>query len=112
MAKKKAEEASSSAKDGTGNDARPSDNASPDIDQAPEVAAAETAVRRAEAELKRAKELYGQVRQQAVDQFKRVRETRVADVVDGTLQLVKKHPGAGVAIAAAIGFFLGRLFRR
>ena len=46
------------------------------------------------------------------DRLKAVREKSVGDLIDGTLELVKKHPGPGVILAAIIGFFLGRLFRR
>ena len=94
--------------------ARSSDKAERDAEaeHSPEVEAAEAAIRRAEAELKKARDFYHQVRQQATDQLKQVREKTVADLIDGTLELVKKHPGPGVLIAALIGFFLGRLFRR
>ena len=112
MAKKKTGEGSSKTPNDGVSDAGTADSPSQDADRAPEVEAAEAAVRRAEAELRKAKTLYCQVRAQAVDQLKRVRETTVGDVVDGTLKLVKKHPGPGVIIAAAIGFLLGRLFRR
>jgi len=44
--------------------------------------------------------------------LKRVREKRVGDLVDDTLKLVKKHPGPSVVLAAVVGFWLGRLFRR
>ena len=70
------------------------------------------AVRRAEAELEKAQQLYHKVRQQTTDRLKAVREKSLGDLVDGTLNLVKKHPGPGVIVAALLGFFLGRLFRR
>lgn len=82
------------------------------VPDSPEVAAAEQAVRQAEADLKKAKELYDQVRQEATDQLKRVREKTVGELIDETLRLVRKHPGPGVLLAAVLGFFLGRLFRR
>ena len=34
------------------------------------------------------------------------------DVIDGTLKTVKRYPGTSLTIAALIGFYLGRLFRR
>ena len=112
MAKKKGgKPASEKPQDGDNQD-RPSDAPEPSVDRSPEVQAAEEAIRRAEAELSKAKEVYREVRQQAAEQLKRVRETTVAELVDGTLKLVKKHPGPSVLIAAVIGFFLGRLFRR
>jgi len=81
-------------------------------DRSPEVAAAEEAVRRAEAELAKAQATYARLRRQATEQLKRVREKRVGDLVDDTLKLVKKHPGPSVLLAAVVGFWLGRLFRR
>ena len=95
-------------------DAGPPDSAAAETPdgQPPELDAAEAAVRRAKAELKKAEEVYHQIRREATDQLKRARESTVADLVDGTLKLVKRYPGPGVVVAAVIGFFLGRLFRR
>ena len=112
MAKKKGGQGPSPGPQDGDNGARTSDGPEASGDRSPEVRAAEEAIRRAEAELKKAREVYSQVRQKAAEQLKRARETTVADVVDGALNLVKKHPGPGVLLAAAIGFFLGRLFRR
>ncbi|MBN2473368.1 MAG: hypothetical protein JXB62_02075 [Pirellulales bacterium] len=84
----------------------------PGAGQSPEVVQAADAVRRAEAELNRARQLYRQVRQEATGRLKAVREKNLGELIDGTLSAVKKHPGPGVLVAAAIGFFLGRLFRR
>ena len=70
------------------------------------------AVRRAEAELEKAQQLYQKVRQDATERLKAVREKSVGDLIDGTLEVVKRHPGPGLILAAIIGFFLGRLFRR
>ena len=86
--------------------------AEPDADRSPGVQKAAEAVRRAEAELEKAQQLYQKVRQEATDRLKAVREKSVGDLIDGTLEVVKKHPGPGVIVAAMIGFFLGRLFRR
>lgn len=81
-------------------------------DDLPEVRAAEEAVRRAQEELGRAQDLYRDIRQQATEQIRQVREQTIGDLIDGTLRQVRKHPGPGVILAAVIGFFLGRLFRR
>ena len=83
-----------------------------DADRSPRVKKAAEAVRRAEAELEKAQQLYQKMRQQATDRLKAVREKGLGDLIDGTLEVVKKHPGPGVIVAAMIGFFLGRLFRR
>jgi ElaB/YqjD/DUF883 family membrane-anchored ribosome-binding protein len=70
------------------------------------------AMKRAKAELEKAQAFYDSVRKQAVERVKAVRETSVGDVIDGTLETVKRHPAAGLTLAALLGFFLGRLFRR
>ena len=88
------------------------EKAEPGPDDEPEVRAAEEAVRRAKEELKRAQDLYVDVRRQATEQVRQVRGTTIGELIDGVLKLVKKHPGPGVVIAALLGVFLGRLFRR
>jgi ElaB/YqjD/DUF883 family membrane-anchored ribosome-binding protein len=108
MAKKKGIQESPPPEDGAAESADGPDG----TDQAPEVAAAEAAVRRAEVELTKAKEAYARVRRQATEQLKRVREKKLGDLVDDTLKMVKKHPGPSVLLAALVGFWLGRLFRR
>ncbi len=72
----------------------------------------ENALARAKAELERAKTCYENLRRQAVERMKSVRKTSVGDILDGTLETVKRHPAAGLGVAALVGFFLGRLFRR
>ena len=61
---------------------------------------------------KETQELCQKVRQEATDKLRQVRETTVGDLMDRSLKAVKKHPGAGVLLAAAVGFFFGRLFKR
>ena len=70
------------------------------------------ALKLAKAEFEKAQAYYDKVRQQAVEGVKAVRETSVGDVIDGTLETVRRHPGASLTIAALVGLFLGRLFRR
>lgn len=77
-----------------------------------EVELAEEAVRRAKQQLKEARQAYTQIRRQAVDQLKQIREKSVGDLVDDTLKQVKRYPGPSVIVAVLAGFFLGRLFRR
>ncbi len=81
-------------------------------EELPEVKAAADAIRRAQEELEKACETYKTLRKGATDQVRKLRESSVGDVLDGTLKAVKKHPALGVALAALVGFFFGRLFRR
>jgi ElaB/YqjD/DUF883 family membrane-anchored ribosome-binding protein len=81
-------------------------------EESPEVCSAADALKLAKAELEKAQAFYKNVCQEAANRLKSVRETSVGDMIDGTLDLVKRRPGASVTIAALIGFFLGRLFRR
>ncbi len=74
--------------------------------------AAAEVVRCAEAELKKARELYEKTRQEATERIKAARETTLGELIDGSLETVKKHPGLGVLMAVVIGFFFGRLFRK
>jgi len=89
---------------------RPEEEIQPE--ESPKVRCAADAVARAEAELRRANEAYQTVRQEATERLQAVREKSVGDLIDGTLETVKKHPGPSVLVAVVIGFFLGRLFRR
>ena len=77
-----------------------------------EVHSAADAVRRAKLELEKAQKLYDDVREQAVERLEKVRETTVGDVMDATLEAVRKRPALGLSLAALVGFFLGRMFRR
>jgi len=45
------------------------------------------------------------------EELKRVREKTVGELIDGTLETVRQHPGPSVICAAVVGFFLGKLFR-
>jgi len=84
----------------------------PGTAEAAEVHWAADAVRRAEAELKKARQQYDELRRLAADRLKAARETSLGDLIDGTLDFVRRHPGPGVIAAGLIGFFLGRRFRR
>jgi hypothetical protein len=77
-----------------------------------DVCSAAAALKRAKAELEKAQAFYEHVCRQTTERIKAVRETSVGDVLDGTLETVKRHPGAGLTLAAILGFMLGRLFRR
>ena len=89
------------------------ENSSPaSAESSAEVCSAAEALKRAKAELEKARAFYENVRQQAAERLKSVRETSLGDLIDGTLEVVKRRPGTSLAIAALAGFFLGRLFRR
>ena len=70
------------------------------------------AVRLAKAEVLKAQELCQQVRREAAERAEAVRNTTVGDLLDGALDTVRKHPGTGVAVALAVGVFLGRIMKR
>jgi ElaB/YqjD/DUF883 family membrane-anchored ribosome-binding protein len=110
MGKKKAAQAGSTGPEEGGKAARAPGDA--ETHRSPEVEAAAEAVQQAEAELKKARDFYREVRRKATERLSRVREKRLGDLVDETLKLVRKHPGPSVVIAALVGFWLGRLFRR
>jgi hypothetical protein len=86
--------------------------AAPCPNDPPEVRAAAEAVEKAKAVLHEARERYQQVREEASARVKQARETRVGDLIDGLLGLVRKYPGTGVIAALLAGFLLGRRFRR
>ncbi|HBO42612.1 MAG TPA: hypothetical protein DD670_01485 [Planctomycetaceae bacterium] len=78
----------------------------------PKIRSAADAVHRARLEFEKAQQVYDEVRREAVERIEKVRETTVGDLIEGTLDAVRKRPAVGLGIAALIGFFLGRLFRR
>ena len=80
--------------------------------ECPEVHLAADAVRLAKTELEKAEKFYEDIRRQAADKIKEVRETTVGAVIDKTLVTVKRHPGPSLIISAAMGFCLGRWFQR
>jgi ElaB/YqjD/DUF883 family membrane-anchored ribosome-binding protein len=77
-----------------------------------EVCSTADAVKRAKAEFEKAQAFCEKVCQQAAERLESVRKTSVGDLIDGTLEVVKRRPGASLAIAALVGFFLGRALRR
>ena len=82
------------------------------IDAQPHVKAAEETVRLAREELRKAEQCYQDVREKAVQQVEQLRQTNLGDLLDGTVKLARKYPGASLVAATVAGFFLGRLFRR
>jgi ElaB/YqjD/DUF883 family membrane-anchored ribosome-binding protein len=86
----------------------------PETEVAAQVQAAEQELKRARQRLRQAKKNVRAARRRAGKQGEPAtgRDSSFGDVLDRTLSLVKKHPGIGIAAAAAAGFLLGRLFRR
>ncbi len=82
------------------------------IDERPEVRAAEDAVRRAREQLEQAQQYCQQLRSDASAEWNDLRNANFSDVLEKSLTFVRKNPGVGVSIAAVLGFFLGRIFRR
>ncbi|MEN6459036.1 MAG: hypothetical protein ABFC63_08905 [Thermoguttaceae bacterium] len=70
------------------------------------------ALERAKDELEKAQAFYDRVRGQAAERMKAVRRTTVGDILDSTLEATKRHPVAGLTLAALLGYWLGRIFRR
>ena len=92
-------------------------NTAPAAEQGEELHDLETdraakAIALAEAELKRAKEAYERVYDEAIRRLRDVREAKVGDLCDGLCDTVKRYPGPSLVVTAVLGFFLGRLFRR
>lgn len=82
------------------------------LDERPEIQAAEEAVRRAREQLEQAQHYCSQLRDQTAAEWQDLREANFRDLVDKSLAFVRKNPGVGVAVAAVLGFFIGRIFRR
>jgi hypothetical protein len=82
------------------------------LDERPEVQAAEEALRQAQEQFERARAQYHEIRAQAMDSLSNIRDRKVGDVVHATLELVRKYPGPGVLAALVCGWFAGRIFRR
>lgn len=81
-------------------------------DETPEVSAAADALRAAQDELKKAQANYHQLREQAAQKVEEIRDTTVGDMVDGTLEVVRKYPGSCLLAAFACGFMIDRWFRK
>jgi len=91
----------------------PDENTAAATPDAPDSAcSAAEALRRAKAELEKAQAFYEDLGRETAARWKDVRSTNVGDLIDGTLKTVRRHPAAGLTLAALAGFFLGRWFRR
>jgi hypothetical protein len=70
------------------------------------------AVRIAKAELEKAQKFYEDVRRQTAEKIQEVREKKVGDLVDSTLEAVKKYPGASLLVSISLGFCMGRWLQK
>lgn len=82
------------------------------IDETPQVRTAADALRAAQDELRRAEAHYQKARRQAAEKLEEIRDTTVGDVVDGALNVVRRHPGPSLLAAMALGFLFDRWLRR
>jgi hypothetical protein len=91
----------------------PDENTAAQTPAAPDSAcSAAEALRRAKAELEKVQAFYEDLGRQTSQRWQEVRKKNLGDLVDGTLNTVRRHPAAGLTLAALAGFFLGRLFRK
>jgi ElaB/YqjD/DUF883 family membrane-anchored ribosome-binding protein len=70
------------------------------------------AVRLAKLELEKAQKIYEDIRQQAAEKIQDIREKKVGELVDCTLDTIKKHPGPSLVVSAALGFCMGRWIQK
>jgi len=82
------------------------------IDDLPYVEDAERALVQAQQQLRKARRRYQQVRRKAKKEIGEARDKKLSELTDEGMEFVRHYPGISVAIAAAFGFFFGRLFRR
>ena len=87
-------------------------NESQDVDRDPKVVNAAERLQQAREALRQAEVAYTEVRERAADKAREWRQATVGELIDETVDLIKKYPAASVVAASAIGFILGRLFRR
>jgi ElaB/YqjD/DUF883 family membrane-anchored ribosome-binding protein len=52
------------------------------------------------------------LRNRIVEHVRHFRELTPNDFVDRSAEVVRKHPGWGIAAGVVAGFFIGRIFRR
>jgi len=77
-----------------------------------EVKSAAERVEEARTQLQAAEALLEEARETAVERVAWLRDRTAGELIDTSLEFVRKHPGLGVLTAASLGYFFGRLFRR
>ncbi len=83
-----------------------------DVEADTDVKSAEEQVAAAREQLQAAEALLEQVREEAVERVAWLKSKTTGELLDTSLEFVRKHPGLGVMAAASVGYCLGRLFRR
>ena len=74
----------------------------------PELAAAAAAVEQAREALRKRQQAYEQALEQAAQRGTESRALTLGDIIDSTLEFVRRHPAAGIFAAGFLGFLLGR----
>jgi ElaB/YqjD/DUF883 family membrane-anchored ribosome-binding protein len=77
-----------------------------------EAEAAASVVQQAREALHRAEDAYRQSLEHVSQQASRARGVTVGDIIDGTLEFVRRHPATGLLAVGVVGFLLGRSTRR
>jgi ElaB/YqjD/DUF883 family membrane-anchored ribosome-binding protein len=77
----------------------------------PEEMAAD-AVRAAKIELEKAQQCYEAVRREAERKVHELSEKKIGELIDCTLDTVKRNPASSLLVSAALGYFLGRCVQK
>lgn len=72
----------------------------------------ETVLEKAREELLRAEETYRRTLERAAAGASQARDITVGDMIDGTLEFVRRHPVAGLLAIGVVSFLAGRATRR
>ncbi len=82
------------------------------LDADTEVQSAADQVATAREQLRAAEDLLEQAKDKAATHIAWLRDRSTGELIDTSLEFVRKHPGLSVLSAASIGFLFARLFRR
>jgi ElaB/YqjD/DUF883 family membrane-anchored ribosome-binding protein len=77
-----------------------------------EVTDAASSVDEARDKLQQAEENYRRVRDEASKCFTQASRMTIGEAIDGSLELVRRHPVGGLCAAGFLGFLVGRILRR
>ena len=62
--------------------------------------------------IREVRQYYEDVREKTTKRLQDARSTTLGDLLDTAAVFVKRHPRSSMGIAVALGFFIGRMFRR